>query len=176
MIPSVMLPGRKDHNMMPNFNDDMEAKRQVVAKFRSAHQKQVQTHSDSKYIWANGFRRTMMSKEFDRFIAKRMHTYVDLELIEIVTDENSHMTRAAFRLLAFENLQAIITWYADGRPATLFMNRRNNARLLRLLSAGLPIGNKEEREKQVRIAKELITLKLSRFRGRDDAQETYYDN
>lgn len=105
---------------------------------------------------------------------KRNH--VDLELIEIVTDVNSHMTRAAFKILAFKDLQAIITWYADGRPTTLFMNRRNSARLLNLLSAGLPINDEVEREKQIIIAKKMAILKLSRFGGLSNVQEVSYDN
>jgi hypothetical protein len=102
--------------------------------------------------------------------------YVDLELIEIVTDVDSHMTRAAFKMLAFEDLQAIITWYADGRPTTLFMNRWNSARLLNLLSAGLPINDEVEREKQMIIAKEMTILKLSRFGRLNNVREASYDN
>jgi hypothetical protein len=176
MTPLVMLPRRKERNLMLTLNDNNEDKRRVVANFKITNLEKVQTHNDNKPILTDGFRRTAMSKEFERFIAERKKTHVDLELIDIVTDEDSHMTRAAFRLLAFEDLQAIITWYADGRPATLFMNRRNSARLLSLLAAGLPIINEEEREKQVRIAKEMITYKLSRFGVKTNAQETYYDN
>lgn len=161
---------------MPTLNDNMEAKRQVVVNFKIAGLKQAQTHNDNEPILTNGFRRTAVSKEFDGFITKRLNAHVDLELIEIVTNENSHMTRAAFKLLAFEDLQAIITWYADRKPATLFLNRRNNARLLNLLSAGSPISNEEEREEQIRIAEEMITLKLTRFGRKSNARETYYDN
>jgi hypothetical protein len=161
---------------MLTLNDNIEDKRQVVANFKIANLKETRTHDDNKPILTDGFRRTAMSKKFERFIAERKKTHADLELIDIVTDEDSHMTRAAFRLLAFEDLQAIITWYADGRPATLFLNRLNRARLLSLLSAGLPIINEEERKKQVRIAKEITTYKLSWFGRKINAQETYYDN
>lgn len=89
---------------------------------------------------------------------------IDLELREIVTNSDIHMSRAIFDMPTFGDLQAIITWYSDGRPSTLFMNKRNNARLLALLSVGSPISDDAEREKQVFIAKELTVLKLSQFR------------
>jgi hypothetical protein len=89
---------------------------------------------------------------------------VDLELIDLVTNSDIHMSRAIFNILAFDDLQAIITWYGDRRPPNLLMNRRNVARLLALSSVGLPISNKAEREKQASIAKELIILKLSQFK------------
>jgi len=87
-----------------------------------------------------------------------------LELREIVTNSEIHMSRAVFDMPSFRDLQAIVTWYGDGRPSTLLMNRRNNARLLALLSVGSPIGDDAEREKQARVAEGLAFLMLSRFR------------
>lgn len=103
-------------------------------------------------------------------------TNINLELIDIVTNSDIHMCRAAFTMPTFKDLQAIVTWYADGRPVTLFMNRRNNTRLTQLLSVGLPISDKAERERQVCIARKLTSLKLSRFGRTIRTQETYYDN
>lgn len=89
---------------------------------------------------------------------------VSLDLSEIVTNSDTHMSRAVFDMPDFGDLQAIITWYGDGRPSMLFMNKRNNARLLALLSVGLPISDFIERDKQVCIAKDLTNLKLAQFR------------
>lgn len=91
-------------------------------------------------------------------------TDINFILHEVVTDYDAHISRAIFSLPNYIDLQAIITWYGDGRFPTLFMNRRNNARLLALSAIGVPISDSIERGKLADVAKGLLYAKLSRFK------------
>lgn len=55
---------------MTNLNDNMDTKRRVVADFKIAELKGVWTYPDNTPVLISGFRRTAMSKGFERFIAE----------------------------------------------------------------------------------------------------------